>query len=506
MSAFSTTAFATSAAADAGSATTRPPVAPPCRSPGVRCPASASLPAPTKPHAGLHGAPPPRSRRSRETDWKISAGDVRRRLRSSQRRSPTSFLRSRTSRRRRTSARSSSSSRWSPGFSRRARLLGDAPIALTARVVVVLVAAGAFVAHAFTTPRDDSVLHPFTASFAPRALPRRRSPRASWATRSRRGDELRRRARACLAAIVWLVDRVCATPSRCRGRSGARGSPCHGHRIVGDDVAWPPPTICVLARGSSIEAGEVVPVDATVVAGSGTVIRGSSRRPLPRVTKEIRSSPAPARHGRLRAIAGGRASTAPSCGSLTIRAAVQTSTRRSHVSVAMPPRAAASSRPWSPRSLLSRRIGRASRSRCSRAPRTRRSRIAASRDRGASRRRKPSSRALERGVVFRTADALDRAGRVGTAAFCARGTLLLGEPEVARHRRILRHAAGSRARAGGGNGRGARAPGPSRSSALPAREGSRADGVRSPTLQPGLGVTASQRYADSRRGKPRARC
>src|SRR5206468_7683694 len=39
--------------------------------------------------------------------------------------------------------------------------------------------------------------------------------------------------------------------------------------------------------------------------------------------------------------------------------------------------------------------------------------------------------ALRRGVVFRTADALDRAGRVSTAVFCARGTLLLGEPEVA---------------------------------------------------------------------------
>src|SRR5204863_3521552 len=39
--------------------------------------------------------------------------------------------------------------------------------------------------------------------------------------------------------------------------------------------------------------------------------------------------------------------------------------------------------------------------------------------------------ALRRGVVFRTAEALDRAGRVSSAVFCARGTLLLGEPEVA---------------------------------------------------------------------------
>ena len=33
--------------------------------------------------------------------------------------------------------------------------------------------------------------------------------------------------------------------------------------------------------------------------------------------------------------------------------------------------------------------------------------------------------------MFRTADAFDQASRVTIAAFCARGTLLLGEPEVA---------------------------------------------------------------------------
>ena len=38
---------------------------------------------------------------------------------------------------------------------------------------------------------------------------------------------------------------------------------------------------------------------------------------------------------------------------------------------------------------------------------------------------------LQRGIVFRSAEALDRAGRVTLGVFCARGTLLLGEPEVA---------------------------------------------------------------------------
>ncbi|MGC4070739.1 MAG: hypothetical protein QM784_39915 [Polyangiaceae bacterium] len=39
--------------------------------------------------------------------------------------------------------------------------------------------------------------------------------------------------------------------------------------------------------------------------------------------------------------------------------------------------------------------------------------------------------ALNRGVVLRTPEAIDTAGRVTAAVFCARGTLLLGEPEIA---------------------------------------------------------------------------
>ncbi|EYF05578.1 Lead, cadmium, zinc and mercury transporting ATPase [Chondromyces apiculatus DSM 436] len=39
--------------------------------------------------------------------------------------------------------------------------------------------------------------------------------------------------------------------------------------------------------------------------------------------------------------------------------------------------------------------------------------------------------ALRRGIVYKSADAWDRAGRVTVSVFCARGTLLLGEPELA---------------------------------------------------------------------------
>src|SRR5262249_48711614 len=46
-------------------------------------------------------------------------------------------------------------------------LVGPSPIALTARVVLVLVATGAFVAHAFTTVRDAGDLHPVASAAAP---------------------------------------------------------------------------------------------------------------------------------------------------------------------------------------------------------------------------------------------------------------------------------------------------------------------------------------------------
>lgn len=98
--------------------------------------------------------------------------------------------------------------------------------------------------------------------------------------------------------------------------------------------------------------------------------------------------------------------------------------------------------------------------------------------------------ALRRGVAFRSAEALDRAGRVSSVAFCARGTLLLGEPEVTSidalagfdAENVLAFAAGAEANAehpaAGAVLRAARA------------RGIRPDAVRSPTPTPGLGVTA----------------
>lgn len=97
---------------------------------------------------------------------------------------------------------------------------------------------------------------------------------------------------------------------------------------------------------------------------------------------------------------------------------------------------------------------------------------------------------LRQGIAYRTASDWDRAGDVSIAAFCARGTLLIGEPELAdleplgrwNETQVLGFAAGAE----------------STSNHPVAMAVQRAavvrrvqpDAVRSPVAQPGLGVTA----------------
>ncbi|HEY3666928.1 MAG TPA: HAD family hydrolase [Polyangiaceae bacterium] len=98
--------------------------------------------------------------------------------------------------------------------------------------------------------------------------------------------------------------------------------------------------------------------------------------------------------------------------------------------------------------------------------------------------------ALRRGIVFRTAAAFERAGSVTATVFSARGTLLLGEPEVANieafgalaPEQVLALLSGAE----GGESH------PVATAVMRAARarGVRPDGVRSPTTQPGLGVTA----------------
>jgi cation transport ATPase len=98
---------------------------------------------------------------------------------------------------------------------------------------------------------------------------------------------------------------------------------------------------------------------------------------------------------------------------------------------------------------------------------------------------------LRRGVVYRSADAWDRAGKVLVATFCARGTLLLGEPELAEL-----EATGAKLGAvdvlalAAGVERAEEHPIATAIVRAARTRGVRPDGVRNPGAVPGLGVTA----------------
>ncbi|WP_437609529.1 HAD-IC family P-type ATPase [Sorangium sp. So ce834] len=98
---------------------------------------------------------------------------------------------------------------------------------------------------------------------------------------------------------------------------------------------------------------------------------------------------------------------------------------------------------------------------------------------------------LRRGIVYKSADAWDRAGKVSVAVFCARGTLLLGEPELAELEATGQKLTPSDVLA--------LAAGAERTEEHPVAtaivraarvRGLRPDGVRNPNFHPGLGVTA----------------
>ena len=98
--------------------------------------------------------------------------------------------------------------------------------------------------------------------------------------------------------------------------------------------------------------------------------------------------------------------------------------------------------------------------------------------------------AARRGIAYRTADAWDAAGRVTATVFAARGTLLLGEPEVVEVEPMGKVAPGQIlswvAGAEGGD-----AHPVARATLRAARQhGVAVDAIRSPHAMPGLGVTA----------------
>jgi cation transport ATPase len=97
---------------------------------------------------------------------------------------------------------------------------------------------------------------------------------------------------------------------------------------------------------------------------------------------------------------------------------------------------------------------------------------------------------LRRGIVFRSAQAFERAGRVTATAFSARGTLLLGEPEIANIEGFGGHEPEQVLALVAGAEGGETHPVATAVMRAARARGVRPDGVRSPSMQPGLGVTA----------------
>ncbi|MCB9580424.1 MAG: cation-translocating P-type ATPase [Polyangiaceae bacterium] len=370
-------------------------------------------------------------------------------------------------------------------------LAGSSGVALTSRVVVLTVATAALVAQALSGERDPADLHPAALLAAPvlgtlAAI----VARITDAARAPSAITLAGVVVACIAGGVWLVQRA-RRPVDAEREHIALELDAPTHRVIADEIAEVRAVDLRPGEEIVVEAGETVPVDATIVAGEATVapwlgakttaelsegdpivagarvVQGRIRsvvawagfdRAWLRLTSDPRRRAdllAPlARAGRLTA-----ERAAPFAAGLAALTAF--AENQSTLTIAMFAIAAQAS-------LATAGIAQI----------------------GAMQVATAVLAALRRGIVFRSATALDKAGRVTIAAFCARGTLLLGEPEVAsivpmgdaEAERVLSLMAGAESGS----------PHPVATALVRAARarGIRPDGVRSPNVVAGLGVTA----------------
>lgn len=370
-------------------------------------------------------------------------------------------------------------------------LAGSSPGALTARLVVVCVAAAALIAEGITARRDPTEPHPGVLLAGPIiALGVALAARAANAKEGNAAATLAGIVLASVAGGIWLARRA-RRPLDLEREAIAEALSHPGRRVIGDDTATVRALDLRPGEEIVIEPGEVIPVDATITAGSGRVapwlgaktsaarnegdhvVAGSSvvegrlravaawtgfDRAWMRVTNDPRRRAdlfaSGARVGRLTA-----ERAAPLAAGLAALAGYAED--QSPLMIAMFAVAAQSA-------LANAGVAQI----------------------GALHVMETVLAALRRGIVFRSAEALDKAGRVSVAAFCARGTLLLGEPEVANvepigdvePERVLALTAGAEA--------GVTQPMATAVLRAARVRGVRPDGVRSPNVQPGLGVTA----------------
>lgn len=370
-------------------------------------------------------------------------------------------------------------------------LAGQAGLILTARLVVAWVTLVALLAHATTTRRDEATLHPLVGLAAPLA-----SVLLATAARLVNSPEtgsllgLSGAALTSTAAFLLWATRIRLTVAAFRQRVAA-ALDVPAYRIVGDDLTQVMPKDLRAGEEIVIGPGEVVPADGTIVAGTAevalwvgaldsairaegdqlvagaTVKTGRVRlvvswtghdRAWARVTLDVRRRAdlfaQTARLGRLLAERG-----APiACASAALLTFASDLSIWQILGASVAAQAAFAQIPLA--------------------------------ELGAYWVSKTIHLAQLRGISLRTPDAIDTAGRITASVFCARGTLLLGEPEIASleafgqvgTQRVLELAAGAQ------NG----SAHPTATAVLRAarQRGIRPDAVRSPNRKPGLGVTA----------------
>jgi Cu+-exporting ATPase len=368
---------------------------------------------------------------------------------------------------------------------------GPSRAVLAARVVLAAVACAALVTERATSPRDPSELHPAVLSAAPVA-----AAGIAWGTllmgEARAGDAtLLTSVIVCLSALsVALVRRSRGPLESARERLLAVLSGT-SRRVVDDGTV--DGLAADLRPGEEIlvEAGDVIPADATVIAGEGVVVPWLDAKTHVSV-KEGDTLLASGRvmEGRLRAVVGwsggdraflrlthdrhrradllakvarfGRlfaergSLLVTGLAALTAFAAGLDGIDMLLVAVAVQAATAQFATP----AIGALRVGRT---------------IMAG---------------LHRGIVFRSAEALDRAGKVTIGVFCARGTLLLGEPEVASLDGFGTHEPSDVLALVAGAESGEHHPVASAVVRTARARSVRPDAVRNPRVQPGLGVTA----------------
>lgn len=370
-------------------------------------------------------------------------------------------------------------------------LAGNSAVALTARLILAAVAGFALTAEALLGHREKSEIHPFALIVGP--IGSLTVAAFAYFTRAEQtGSAINLSALIILAAaLMVLAVRRSALPVELERQLIGTELDGPGRRVTGEQVSMVRSLDLCPGEEIIVEAGEIVPVDASVTAGTALVSpwRGASVR-AEKGKGDVVVGGARVLQGRLRAVVGWtghdrawiRLSNDPHRradlhATLARSGRVFTERLSGFATAAAALAAFAGDITWVELGML---VASVQATLSSPAITTLPALWVA----------RAILEGLRRGIAFRTAESFDRAAKVSTLTFCARGTVLLGEPEVAnidafgayRPLDVLALVAGAES--------GARhAIGSAVLRAARAR-GVRPDGVRSPTPLPGLGTTA----------------